>query len=62
MDAAGIVQETLHSIKLKKFPALILKLDLENAFDKVDHSFLNPILVQIGLLLKVSQWIMSCLN
>ena len=62
IDAAMIIQETMDTIKLKKFSALILKLDLEKAYDKVVRSFLNLILVQIGLPLKVSQWIMSCVN
>ena len=45
MDVAGIFQEAMHSIKLKHLLALIFKLYLENAYDKVDCSFLNFILV-----------------
>ena len=62
MDATRIVQETMHWIKQKKLPLLILKLYLEKADGKVDLSFLRLILVQIGMPLKVTQWIMSCVN
>ena len=55
MDASGIVQETLHSIKLKKLSAMILTLDLEKEYDKFDPSFLHMILVHFGLPLRVSQ-------
>ena len=60
MDAAGIVQETLHSIKSKKLSAMLLKLDLEKAYDKVDRNFLHLILVQIGLPLNIVRLILSC--
>lgn len=33
MDAIGVSQKTLHSIKLKKHKYLILKLDLVKAYD-----------------------------
>ena len=59
MDAAGIVQETLHSINSKKLSAMILKLDLEKAYDKVDQTFLHLILVQIGLPLNIVRLILS---
>ena len=50
----GIVQEAMHTIKLKNLSALILKLDLEKAYDKVDRSLLHLILVQIGIPLRVT--------
>ena len=36
LDAFWIVQEVLHSVKHKNLPTLILKLDLEKFYDKVD--------------------------
>lgn len=61
-NAARIVEEALHYIKAKNFSAMVLKLDLEKAYDKVDRSFLNLILVQIGFPFKATQWIMKCIN
>ena len=36
MDAVGIVHEGIHSVKLKKSCAYILKSDLEKAYDNID--------------------------
>ena len=36
LDAIGITQEVIHSIKHKKFKALLLNMDMEKAFDRVD--------------------------
>ena len=57
----GITQEVLHSIKSKKLEALILKLDLIKAFDKVNWTFVRLILLQIGVPLLGVNWIMGCL-
>jgi hypothetical protein len=40
-DAIGIVQEALHSIKVKNKKSLVLKLDLIKAYDRVDWGFLR---------------------
>jgi hypothetical protein len=59
LDAIGTTQECLHSIKIKKSKALILKLDLKKAFDCIDWDFLRLILVQTGFSLKTINWIMG---
>ena len=41
---------------------MVLKLDMEKAYDKVDRSLLHFILLHINILLNVSKWIMSCVN
>ena len=45
MDVVGIVQESLHYIKKKKFSDFILKLDLEKAYDRIDWTFLRLVLM-----------------
>jgi hypothetical protein len=59
-DAIGIVHECLHSIKKKKLKSLVLKLDLQKAYDCINWDLLRMILLQIGLGLRVTNWIMSC--
>ena len=44
LDAAGSVEEYIQSIKQKKLSTLVLKLDLEKSYDKVDQFFLHFIL------------------
>jgi hypothetical protein len=61
-DAIGVVQEVLHSIKVKNFKALVLKLDLIKAYDRVDWGFLRLVLLQVGLSLEATDWILGCVT
>jgi hypothetical protein len=61
-DAVGVVQEALHNIKVKNIKALVLKLDLIKAYDRVDWGFLRLVLLQIGLSLEAIDWIMGCVT
>jgi hypothetical protein len=61
-DAIGTVQECLHSIRNKKLKALVLKLDLQKAYDCVSWDLLRMILIQVGMGTKMSNWIMSCVD
>lgn len=38
-DVIGVAQEGIHSIKLKKQCAIMLNLDLQEAYDRVGWSF-----------------------
>ena len=58
----AITQEVLHSVKTKNKCALILKLDLSKAFDKLNWSYLRLILLQIGVPLMGVNWIMGFLS
>ena len=51
VEPIGITRETLHSVKIKNTCALILKLDLVKAFDRVNWSYIRLILIQIGVAL-----------
>ena len=44
-EPIGIVQEVLHSVKIKNASAFILKLDLTKAFDRVDWTYIRLILI-----------------
>ena len=62
MDAIGIMQEVVHSIKQKKMKALLLKMDLEKYFDRADWDLLRLSLIQTGMPLLVVKWIMACVT
>jgi len=36
MDAIGVDQETMHSIKFKKVKSLVLKVDLDKSYDTIN--------------------------
>ena len=62
LDAIGVAQETMHSIKSKKLKSLILKLDLVKAYSRVNWDFLRLVLLQVGLSVEATKWIMGCVT
>lgn len=62
LDAIGITQEVIHTIKQKKLKALLLKIDLEKTYDRVDWVFFCLILIQIGIPSLIIRWIMACVS
>jgi hypothetical protein len=61
-DAIGTVHECLHNIKKKSLKSLLLKLDLQKAYDCINWDLLRMILIQIGLGNDMTKWIMSCIS
>ena len=61
-DAIVVAQEALHSVKIKGNKALILKLDLIKSYDRVDWHFIRLVLLQIGIPLETTNWIMGCVS
>jgi hypothetical protein len=59
-DAIGLVQECIHTAKVRKKVAMFLKLDLKKAYDRVSWNFLKLVLIQIGLKWEILQWILGC--
>jgi hypothetical protein len=57
-----VVQEVIHSIKVKNKKASVLKLDLVKAYDRVDWGFLRLVLLQVGLSLEATDWIIGCVT
>jgi hypothetical protein len=41
---------------------MVVKLDMENAFDRVKHNFLLSVLKAYGFLENFISWIKSCIN
>jgi hypothetical protein len=61
-DAVAMAQEVLHSIKQKNLKFVMFKLDLSKAFDIVNVMFLCLALLQIGLSVGVTNWVMGCVH
>jgi len=53
LDNITIVQEALHSSVMWKEQGIIIKLDMENAFDRVNLSFVLAILKKFGFPSKI---------
>jgi hypothetical protein len=61
-DAIGAASESIHSITKKKIKALVLKLDLQKAYDCIHWCQLRLILLKVGLGIQLTNWIMSCVT
>ena len=62
LEAIGVSQEWLHSIKTKKKKFLALKIDRIKAYGMVNQDFLGLVLLQIHLNLESTNWIMGCIQ
>jgi hypothetical protein len=61
LDAIGTTQECLHSIKMKKLQAIILKLDLKKAYDCINWDFLDLFSSKVVSACPTN-WIMGCVS
>jgi hypothetical protein len=57
-----ILHETIHDIHRKKMSSVILKLDFEKAYDKVNWDFLQQTLRIKGFLEKWCRWISQIIS
>lgn len=64
IDNIIIVEEVIHSMRVKKGSKgfLVLKVDLEKAYDKIRWDFLQDILSEVGLLTNLIRVIMNCVS
>jgi hypothetical protein len=57
LEGAVVLHETLHELRKKRLKGVILKLDFEKAYDKVNWSFLQQVLRMKGFCGKWCHWI-----
>ena len=62
MDNVIQVQEAMHSSFLRKEKGILIKLDMENAFDRVKHSFLFSVLHSFGFSSSFLNLIKACIS
>jgi hypothetical protein len=61
-EAIGAAHECIHSIKQKNQKALVMKLDINKAFDSIDWDFLRLVLHAVGFGIKLTNWILACVT
>jgi hypothetical protein len=59
-EAIRTTQEGPYSIKLSKDYAVVLKLDLSKAYDRVSWIYLRLLLMHIGFSYPIVEWITTC--
>ena len=58
-DAISNAQEVLHTIKVNNLVSMTIKVDLSKVYNRVNLIYLRLVLLQVGFLLQVVNWIMS---
>ena len=61
LDNVILVQEAIHSSFLRKEKGMVVKLDLANAFDRVNHEFLFAVMEKFGFSTELIGWIKGCI-
>ena len=62
LDGVLISNESLRWLKKKKIPGTLIKLDFRKAYDSVNWSFLELVMVKLGFGRKWIRWIMNCVS
>lgn len=62
VDNFLLVQEAIHSSLLRKEQGMVIKLALENAFDRVNHSFLLNVMCKLGFGTNFINLIQACIS
>eukprot|EP00253_Pinus_taeda_P021522 PITA_21522 len=61
-DNVILIQEAIHSSINRKERGMIIKLDMANAYDRVDHQFLTEVLRKFGISNNFISIIMECIS
>ena len=59
LDGVVILQEVLHELRVKNQQGIVLTLDFEKAYDRVDWSFLEEVLLRKGFSTTWIGWVMK---
>jgi hypothetical protein len=61
-DNIILVQEAIHSSFKRGEKGMVIKLDMENAFDRVNQDFLKAVLQKFGFDTTFISWIDACIS
>ena len=56
------MHEMLHSIKMKKIPRMMVKLDITKSFEKINWQFIRSMLTTFGFEDEWVEWIMNLVS
>ncbi|KAK2659168.1 hypothetical protein Ddye_005701 [Dipteronia dyeriana] len=62
VDSFIIAEEIVHNWKRDKVGGLLVKLDFEKAYDSIDHSFLDDMILGMGFGVRWRGWIRDCIS
>ena len=57
MDNVNVVQDVIHSSRGRKEKGIIIKLDLANTFDRVDHEILLKVMKRFNFKDRFISWV-----
>ena len=57
-----LVQEAIHSNNFQGEPGMEIKLDMENAFDRVERAFLFKVMQKFGFNHEFLSWTGACIS
>ena len=61
-EVVGLAWEVMNSVKTKRLPSMVLKVDISKAYDRVRWLYLRFIMLQVGFQLALDNWVMSCIQ
>ena len=61
-DNIILVQDVIHSSLKNKDKGMVVKLDLANAFDRVNHPFLYQVMLRFGFAPELVSWVKACIS
>ena len=61
-DNVILVQEAIHSSMQNGDKGMVVKLDLANAFDRVNHNFLCQVMQRYGFAPEFISWVTACIS
>jgi len=61
-DAIGTTHECIHNIKKNKQKDLLLKMDLQKAYDCISWDYLRLVLNHVGFGTQLTNWILACVE
>ncbi|KAK3197910.1 hypothetical protein Dsin_021325 [Dipteronia sinensis] len=62
LDSFVVAEEIIYAWKKNRVGGLLVKLDFEQAYDSVDHDFLDSIIEDMGFGVKWRKWIKDCIS